>query len=114
MCSCVYVCGRDSHQLLQSRAYEYNQYNHILNILPIMSIIICSIYSLYLIDESAMIVKQGKVKKLKHRISQITYAIGKVQGGMYWARDKSVWGYQHESMSAYVGLSALPSCPIRT
>ena len=55
-----------------------------------------------------MIVKQAKVKQLKHGTSHITYAIGKLQGGMYWARDKSVWVYEHESesVSPYV-----PLCP---
>jgi hypothetical protein len=48
--------------------------------------------------------KQAKVKQLKQGTSHITSAIGKLQGGMYWARDKSVCGYPHESVSAYVGL----------
>jgi hypothetical protein len=56
--------------------------------------------------------KQAKVKQLKHGTSHITYAVGKLQGGMYWARDKSVCGYEHESFSAF---ASVPLCrPIST
>ena len=48
--------------------------------------------------------KQAKVKQLKHGTSHITYAVGKLQGGMYWARDKSVCAYPHESFSAFASV----------